>query len=178
MPMFRKYKRKISKDGEAGFTMVELLLVVVLTSILGVFGFQILTQCLLAQRDMQVRKEHSDDGVLAMEQISRELREAVGSSILTSTDTLEFRKADLSTTYGHYVFYGRRSGTNQLIRLSILSTDNDGNDHGTVTSQFSSNLGDVVAENISAFTADTFGNMSIQFAGEANSRQTRVFVRN
>jgi prepilin-type N-terminal cleavage/methylation domain-containing protein len=176
--MFRKYKRKISKDGEAGFTMVELLLVIVLTSILGVFGFQILTQCLLVQRDMQVRKEHSDDGVLAMNQISRELREAKGTSILPSTDTLEFRKVEPLPSFGYYVFYGRRSGTNQLVRLSIPSTDNDGNDHGTVTSMFSSNMGDVVAENVSAFTADAFGNISIQFTGEANSRQTRVFVRN
>lgn len=176
--MFRKHKCKITKGGESGFTLVELILVIVLTSILGTFVFQILTQSLLAQRDMQVRKEHSDDGVLAMDQISRELGAAVGTNILASTDMLGFRKVDRSTAFGHYVLYGRNSGTNQLVRLSILSTDNDGNDHGTVTSQFSSNMGNVVAENVSAFTADILGNISLQFTGEASARQTRVFVRN
>ena len=84
--MFRKYKRKITKCGEEGFTMVELTVVIVLTAILGLFSFQALTQSILVQQDMQERKEHSDDGVLALNHISRELRGARSPIHLTGTD--------------------------------------------------------------------------------------------
>ena len=78
--MFKKHKHRISKGGEAGFTLVELIVVLVLTSILGTFGFEILTDSLLAQRNVQVRKEHSDDAVLAMSTLQREIMEATGVS--------------------------------------------------------------------------------------------------
>jgi prepilin-type N-terminal cleavage/methylation domain-containing protein len=76
MQINRKHKRQYTKDGEAGFTLIEMIIVIVIASILGGFIFQILTKSLGAQIAMQNRKERADDAILVSEKISREIREA------------------------------------------------------------------------------------------------------
>ena len=149
--MNRKCKRKqrVSKGGEAGFTMVELILVIVLTSILGTFGFQILTQSLLAQRNMQVRKEHSDDAVLALDKISSEIMVATA---VTTGSTLTL------TLPTETVAYSVNSG--QLER-DVSGTAN------------------VIAKDVASFNSSgtTSITVSLSFTGETGNRQTTVYRR-
>jgi type II secretory pathway pseudopilin PulG len=152
--MNRKCKRKkqrVPKGGEAGFTMVELVLVIVLTSILGMFGFQILTNSLLAQRNMQVRKEHSDDAVLVLDRISREVMAEVDDGSVTIGMTLTLPGA--SAVYS-------LNGSN-LERTS-----------GGVTN--------IIARNVASFTTSGTNpiTVSMSFTGETGNRETKVFIRN
>jgi type II secretory pathway pseudopilin PulG len=149
--MNRKCKRKqrAPKGGEAGFTMVELVLVIVLTSILGMFGFQILTNSLLAQRNMQVRKEHSDDAVLALNKISSEIM--VATAISTgSTLTLTL--------------------PTETVAYSVNSGQLERNVSGTAH---------VIAKNVASFNSSgtTSITVSLSFAGETGNRQTTVYRR-
>ena len=82
MPINRKHKRQYTKDGEAGFTLIEMVIVIVLASILGVFIFGVLTKSLSAQIAMQKRKERADDAVLILEKISREVKSYTPTSTL------------------------------------------------------------------------------------------------
>jgi prepilin-type N-terminal cleavage/methylation domain-containing protein len=99
MPINRKHKRQYTKDGEAGFTLIEMVIVIVLASILGVFIFGVLTKSLGAQIAMQKRKERADDAVLVLEKISREVKQAntinnAGSNILIVYTEYEYKQSE------------------------------------------------------------------------------------
>ena len=53
MPMNRKHKRQNTQGAEAGFTLIELIIVIVLASILGTFVFSIISKSLASQINMQ-----------------------------------------------------------------------------------------------------------------------------
>ncbi len=144
MPIHRKPKRKSPQGGEAGFTLIEMIIVIVLASILGTFIFQILTKSLSAQIAMQKRKERADDAVLVLDKISREVREAKevtvpvnASSSNTSTLTFEKNETSSSDTNLHVKYM---LSTNKIKRYSATSDE-----LGTAT-------GYVVAENVDTFT--------------------------
>ncbi len=182
--MLRKYRSKNTKCGEAGFTLVELIIVIVLTSLLGVFGFQMLAQSLLAQRNMQLRKEHSDDAVMVLDKISRELRQA--SAIYTdSANDLSFLKYDSTTPDddgdgepdGLYVLYLRDTVTWELNRYELAATGAGAGDRGAAIVAGRS----LVAEDVFGFTpsvASDVGDISLQFDGEDSPRTTSVRIRN
>ncbi len=146
MPIKERDKRKSPQAGEAGFTLVEMIIVLVLASILSVFVFQIFTKCLKAQISMQKRKERSDDAVLVLERISREVKEA-NTIINAGSNLLIFTRADTDKA----VKFIRNTGTNRLRRQSANSV---------VNLPTSSATGDIVAENVTyfrAYTMQTYG---------------------
>ncbi len=143
MPIKEKYKRKSPQKGEAGFTLTEMVLVIVIASILGIFIFGVLSKCMLAQRNMQTRKERSDDAVRTMDKVNRELREAV-DIVYAGNNWLIFEKS-MSSSQDPYLFvqYLRNTTTNQLMRQSANS----------VMAFFPTNstLGNVMATGITQF---------------------------
>lgn len=161
-----KNESQSTQNGEAGFTMIELVIVLVLTSILGIFVFQIVTSSLNTLITMRKRKERADDAVLVLEKISREVRSAndinsVGSNILI------FKRADT----GKAVKFIRNSGTNRLRRQSAA-------DVASLPS--SSSSGNVVAENVSVFTSSNTGGLialDLQFSG-GSEWETKIYPRN
>ena len=161
-----KNESQSTQNGEAGFTMIELVIVLVLTSILGIFVFQIVTSSLNTLITMRKRKERADDAVLVLEKISREVRSAnditsVGSNILI------FKRADTGTA----VKFIRNSGTNRLRRQSAA-------DVASLPS--SSSSGNVVAENVSVFTSSNTGGLialDLQFFS-GSEWETKVYRRN
>ncbi len=119
MPINKKYRNKSPQKGEAGFTLMEMIIVIVLASILGIFVFGVLTKCLKAQRDMQVRKEMSDSAIRTLDKVNREFREC--TVVMTSVDdTLVFEKSNSSASSdtNPIVAYIRNTGTNVLTRQS------------------------------------------------------------
>ena len=141
MPINKENGCKTAQRGEAGFTLIEMIIVVVLSSILGTFIFGVLTKSLAAQRNMQVRKERSDDAVLALERISREVREA-NSVNSAGSNVLIFRRADT----GQAVKFIRNTSTNRLRRQSAADVPSlPGN----------STDGTIVAENVNVFSVST-----------------------
>ena len=127
--------------GEAGFTMIELIMVIVLVSILGTFIFGVLTKSLDAQIAMQTRKERADDAILVLEKIGREVREAE-SIITASSNNLTFKRADT----GKVVRFKRANTTSPVSLIRKSATTETG---------LSSASGNIVAENVTVFDAST-----------------------
>ncbi len=173
MPIKEKYKRKSPQKGEAGFTLMELVMVIVIASILGIFIFGVLSKCLLAQRDMQLRKERSDDAIRTMDKVNRELREAV-DIVYAGNDQLIFEKSMTSSQDPNlFVHYIRDIPTNSLMRQS-----------GNAVMDFwpwDSTLGDVIATDITQFyPVDATGSiLTIQLAfDDGNYWRTVLLPRN
>ena len=135
MPIKKRCRHKSPQVGEAGFTLIEVIIVMVLVSILGTFIFQVLTKSLGAQIAMQTRKERSDDAILVLERISREVR-AANNIVTASSDDLKFKRA------GKVVKFTRNTSTKKLSRKS--AADDSGLPGATSY---------IVAENVEVFEA-------------------------
>ncbi|MFQ5861924.1 MAG: type II secretion system protein J [Candidatus Brocadiales bacterium] len=124
-----------------GFTLVELIVVIVLASILGVFTFQFLTSGLRTFKDFSARKEKSNDANLTLDRVSRELRDArLGTVSITSPSTITFTRKntanmqDTSST----VTFTLDTASGELRRQSAAGTS-------------------VLAKNVQDFTASWVG---------------------
>ncbi len=176
MQIHRKYRCQSAQGGEAGFTFIEMIIVMVLASILGIFMFQILTKSLDAQIAMQKRKERADDAVLLLERISREVREAKSVNVDTTDDILKFEKnIPAGEDTNKWVKYVRDTDTKDLMRQSATST--------AVLSDLPNDntSGNVLAKNVESFSVSEDGNNAIYLELEFSSGsewQTRVFPRN
>ncbi len=152
--------------------MIELVIVLVLTSVLGTFVFQIVTKSLSTSITMSTRKERADDAVLVLEKISREVR-AANTINSTSSNLLIFKRADT----GKAVKFIRNTATNRLRRQSAADVPSlPGN----------SSSGDVIAENVTLFTASAapqYGSsvdiiiIALEFDGGSNWK-TKIYPRN
>lgn len=171
MPIYRKHKRKSPRNGEAGFTMIELVIVLVLASILGTFVFQIVTNSLNTYITMRKRKERADDAVLVLEKISREVR-AANDINSAGSDILIFKRADT----GKAVKYIRNTATNMLRRQSAADVASlPGN----------SSSGNIVAENVIVFNASSEAGsgsinrvvIDLQFT-DGSEWETKIYPRN
>jgi prepilin-type N-terminal cleavage/methylation domain-containing protein len=170
-PINRKNGCQSTKDGEAGFTMIELVIVLVLASILGIFVLQIATSSLKTSITMRTRKERADDAVLVLEKISREVRAAndintVGNNILI------FKRADT----GKSVKFIRNTATNRLRRQSAADV---------ASLPGSSSSGNIVAENVSGFNSYSLSVggpnprvwVTLQFS-DGSDWETKIYPRN
>jgi len=156
MPMNRKHKRQNTQGAEAGFTLIELIIVIALASILGTFVFSIITKSLSAQINMQHKKERSDDAVLSLERIGRELKEATNISYAGNNMLIFEKNVDQddvcitsSTDTNTFVEYVRNTSTNRLMRQSAATLADLPGD---------STSGNIVAENITVFSCSKQSN--------------------
>lgn len=170
MPIRVKYSSPL--NAEDGFTLIEMIMVVVLLSILGIFIFEVLTRSLNAQIKMQNRKERSDDAVLVLDKISREVREAktinsAGSNTLTFTKNVT-SSADANTV----VKFILNTSANILMRQSASSV---GALPGNSTS------GSIAAENVSIFSVSLDASnrvvIGLDFSG-GSEWETKIYPRN
>ena len=170
-PINRKSGSQSTQNGEAGFTMIELVIVLVLASILGTFVFQIVTSSLNTYITMRTRKERADDAVLVLEKISREVRAA--NNINNAGDNiLIFKSADT----GKAVKFIRNTATNRLRRQSAADVP---------SLPGSSSSGNIVAENVSVFNCSSEAGsgsinrvvIDLQFS-DGSEWETKVYPRN
>ena len=145
MPMNRKHKRKNTQGAEAGFTLIELIIVIALASILGTFVFSIISKSLASQINMQERKVRSDDAVLSLERIGRELREARDITSHGSNILIFEKKITSSTDANTFIRYVRNTSTNRLMRQSATTFAGLPSD---------STSGNIVAENVTVFSSN------------------------
>ena len=171
MPNKEKYRRKSPQMGEAGFTLIEMIIVIVLASILGIFIFQVLTKSLGAQIAMQTRKERDDDAILVLEKISREVKEAKTISVGTNILTLEKNVTSNADTNLHIEYWLNAS------TLRRESATTAGGLPGSVTST----SGNIVAENVTAFIVNAIGGtfIKINLTIDGGSEwETKIYPRN
>jgi len=177
MPMNRKHKRQNTQGAEAGFTLIELIIVIALASILNIFIFSIITKSLASQINMQERKVRSDEAVLSLERIGRELREATNISNISSNQLIFEKNVTSSADANIFVKFVRNSSTNELRRQSSTTY---GGLPGNDTS------GDIIAKNVTVFSASpeqSYGSslnvivLDLTFEN-GSAWRTKVFPRN
>ncbi len=175
MPINKKYGRKSPQVGEAGFTLVEMIIVIVISSILGVFVLGVLTKCLVAQINMQERKEMSDEAIMSLERMNRELREAK-AIVYAGNNTLMFEKNITSSTDTNlFIRYVRDLPTDRVMRQSAVDLDNLRALWGNSTA------GTAIATNVSYFYCLDITNEDVSLElsfTDGSDWQTSVFPRN
>ena len=78
--------------GQKGYTLIEIVIVIVILGIIGAFTFQMVGAAVQAFNKSSARKDLSDQGRIALERIVRELRD--GKEITDcSSDSITFKKA-------------------------------------------------------------------------------------
>ena len=83
----------------AGFTLIELVIVIVLLSIVATISVQFVALSTRGAIDVAARQQRALQGVVIGEQISRELREAFPLSIRVSGNCLEWLPIEAGTAY-------------------------------------------------------------------------------
>lgn len=164
MPINRKNRCKSSQGGEAGFTLVELIISITLTSIAGLFIFQIVTQSVSVYSKMADRKERADDAVLSLERMSREIREAKSITIGTNALTLVKQAAAEGEDSNVTVKFILNADTNKLTRESAASDS-----------------GKVLAMNVESFSTskDSKNRVALKLEfSNGSDWQTTVYPRN
>lgn len=156
-PINRKNGSQSTQNGEAGFTTIELVIVLVLASILGTFVFQIATNSLDTLISMRKRKERADDAVLVLEKISREAKEAKTINNVGSNTLIFEKNVTSSVDTNKFVKFIRNTSTNRLRRQSAADIASlPGN----------STSGNIVAENVTVFNTSS----------EAGSAGNRIVI--
>jgi len=84
--------------GSRGFTLVELIVVIIILGIVGAFIFQFLTSGMQAYVAIQRHKDLFDEAKLCLERMSREIRDTEQILAFTPNRNIRFRKSH-NTTY-------------------------------------------------------------------------------
>ncbi len=112
-----------------GFTLIEMIVTLVILSIISVFGWTFFSSNARTYVNMRNQRTVFQEGAYITERVTRELRDATGSSPCGTTFTLAHgTPADPSTTVAYVLSSG------QLTRNGILIGDNISNFSVTGTS--------------------------------------------
>ncbi|ODS30398.1 MAG: hypothetical protein SCARUB_04496 [Candidatus Scalindua rubra] len=172
-PINKNHRCESPQGGEAGFTLVELIISIVLVSIAGLFIFQIVSQSISVYAKMSSRKERADNAVLSLERMSREIRDAK-NIVSAGSNKLTFEKKEAAEGKDSHkkVKFILNTSTNKLMRQSASS---DGSLPADNTS------GNVLAMNVESFTATKDGKnrvvVKLEFI-DGSQWRTTVYPRN
>ncbi|MDI9246678.1 type II secretion system protein [Marinobacter sp. CHS3-4] len=83
----------------AGFTLTELVMVIVLLGIVATVSVQFVALSTRGAIDLSARQQRSMTGVVISEQISRQLREALPTSVRTNGDCIEWIPIEAASNY-------------------------------------------------------------------------------
>ena len=122
-----------------GFTLIEIIIVIIVLGVLSIFGFSFLSTAIHTYSMMEKQKGLFDQAAMAMERISRELRDASTITTPASDDSGSI----LTFTKSHYTLEETVDETDVItFRRSGSTLERDG-----------STTGVVLADNVSTFTA-------------------------
>jgi prepilin-type N-terminal cleavage/methylation domain-containing protein len=152
-----------------GFTLIELIVVIIIMGVVGVFTFQFLASGIQTYITMQRQKELLDEARLCLERMSREIRDAEQILTFTSNTSIQFEKSH-GTAYdpAKTIVFRYRPAFDDIRRQRIPPGS-----------------WDLLAENITAFTMTTNTSNEILIrtilstaGGESLTMETRCFPRN
>ncbi|HUU41434.1 MAG TPA: prepilin-type N-terminal cleavage/methylation domain-containing protein [Desulfatiglandales bacterium] len=153
--------------GSRGFTLIELIVVIIILGVVGVFTFQLLIGGVETYITIQKQKDLLDEATLCLERMSREIRDARQILAFTADSSIQFEKShgtayDSATT----ISFEYRAGFSDLRRIR------------------GAEAGDVLAENVTAFImSNTSNEIAIittlsHASGESLTMETECFPKN
>jgi len=152
--------RKQKKDSAGGYSLIEIVLVVVIITILAGFSFQALLSSVslyaIAARDYLIAQQ---EGKIAMEKMVREIREAVPSNIVITSGSIQVTK---------------RTGHGTPLDSNLAVTFVQGNSETKIVRQSAAGnftLANNVVEDSFSANMDNNDVVTINFAIEAGENQ-------
>lgn len=111
---------KNSKPHQQGFTLVELVAVIVLLGVIGVGLVNFIASSVEAYREVTRRDEVAQVGRFAVERVSRELRSALPGSVRTSGNCIEFVPVQGASIYSDLPVFGFNTAANQFSVVNFI----------------------------------------------------------
>ncbi len=153
--------------GSRGFTLVELIIVIVILGFIGVFIFQFLTSGMQTYVTVQRQKDLFDEAKLCLERMSREIRDAAQILVFTPNSDIQFEKS-------HNTAYDPAT----TITFEYRAAFND------IRRERGPGLWDLLAENVTSFVMSNASNEILiltilsRASGESVTMRTGCFPKN
>lgn len=110
----------IAKNDRSGFTLIELIMVIAILSVIGVFGSQMFLETTEIFLEARNRRDAIHEARYAIERMSREIREDIDAT----TDITTFSTSTLTYTDPNNASVSfTRSGSNLLRNSDVLAGD-------------------------------------------------------
>lgn len=116
-----------------GFTLVEMIVVIVISGIISVAITNIIVHPIEGYNDLQRRAELVDSAEMTLQRIARDIRRALPNSIRTSSNTIGMIN---TLDAGIYRYYPPPGSPANLIKFEANVGSNTGDDQFTVYGQF------------------------------------------
>jgi prepilin-type N-terminal cleavage/methylation domain-containing protein len=157
----------LGMKGSRGFTLIELIVVVIILSVVGVFSFEFLSSGVQTYLTVRKQKGLFDEAQLCLERMSRETRDAEQILAFTANSSIQFEKSH-GTTYD--------PATTITFEYRAAFSD--------VRRSRSGGLWNVLAEDVTGFVMSNTSNeiliiTSLSYtSGESVTMGTRCFPKN
>lgn len=115
---------KHSKSHQQGFTLVELVAVIVLLGVIGVGLVNFIASSVEAYREVTRRDEVAQVGRFAVERVSRELRSALPGSVRTSGNCIEFVPVQGASIYTDLPVFGFNAPADEFSVVNFIRRGN------------------------------------------------------
>ena len=115
---------KNSKSHQQGFTLVELVAVIVLLGVIGVGLVNFIASSVEAYREVTRRDEVAQVGRFAVERVSRELRSALPGSVRASGNCIEFVPVQGASIYTDLPVFGFNAPADEFSVVNFIRRGN------------------------------------------------------
>lgn len=171
--MLAVVSRQWTVDCITGFTLIELIIVISITTIIGLVLTDVLIQTLRAQNKIKILSQVKQNGQLVMERLTNLIRQGekvlcLGDGYPDQDTMVVFRQG----TYYRFRFESPKSGQNGKIEYDTFSAD----DFPEITSARCEDSTLIAANKFNVTDIDPVDGVSVNFAAEPNFT-TRVFMK-
>jgi MSHA biogenesis protein MshO len=118
-----KFEDNLARQQHAGFTLIEMIMVILLLGIIGVMGGEMISAAFKGFSDTDARMEIFEEGKLVLMRMEREIHIALPNAVYIDGDTIEIGVIDenaMTGVFGQYTEASPTGGTTITDRTASL----------------------------------------------------------